>query len=144
MIGKFEFEVLTILKEQFIKICGKKPFEVKTEGKFEPREQFYLERLEDNLFLPMSKSIYCQYDEGDGNELKDHMKALRSSSAMTYNIFGNDDAKIVDSNEVYHNYTVKYEKQLRTLKNSVSNKKANLDAFLYNSKIKQAYACEMK
>lgn len=144
MIGKFEFEVLTILKDQFMKICGNKPFEVNTVGRMAPKEQFYLEKLGDNLIAPFSPSVQNQYNQGGGNEPLKKMRALRSSSAMTFNIFGNDDAKILNENGVYQTYKVKFEKQHKTLKASASKAKANLDALLYNPETKQAYACEMK
>jgi len=144
MIGKFEFEVLTILKDQFMKICGNKPFEVNAVGRMAPKEQFYLEKLGDNLIAPFSPSVQNQYNQGGGNEPLKKMRALRSSSAMTFNIFGNDDAKILNENGVYQTYKVKFEKQHKTLKASASKAKANLDALLYNPETKQAYACEMK
>lgn len=143
-ISGFEFEVLSLLKDQFIKICGNRPFEVTTIGRTELKEQFYLEELGDNLITSFSPKIQVQYEQGGGNEIRKKMRALRSSSAMTFNIFGNDDAKILDDSGVYQTFELEFEKQHKTLKASASKAKANLDALLYNPETKQAYACEMK
>lgn len=94
----------------------------------------------------MSQKITKQYKAGSGNELQDKMRALKSSSAMTYNLLGNNDniTLIKDKTICAGIYSVEYEKQFNTLKTSLRGKPANLDAFLYCGDNEQAIACEMK
>ncbi len=53
----------------------------------------YTERLEDNLFEPLSKKSIAEFQDGDGKELSDNpndpakMQAVHSSSAFAVNIF---------------------------------------------------------
>ena len=61
-----------------------------------------------------------------GRELEKNMRALHSSAAMTYNLFGNRPAYLYDG-ETYRAYTVTYEKQLTALNPAA---KAHLDACL--------------
>lgn len=92
--------------------------------------RYYFKLLEDNLIEPMSDDNVKQYKNGDGNELEEKMRAIRSSSALTYNLFGNNHIamKVENSFFVPGLYEVVYEKQLKTIKRSP--RKANLDAFL--------------
>ena len=56
-------------------------------------EKNYLEKLDDNLFQPLTTETLSQFENGDGNELTDSqsrlakMKALHSSSAIVVNTF---------------------------------------------------------
>ena len=84
-MDSFSFEILSLLKKKFI---GSQAYQFQVDGNsrnLSPR-QFYLKNLNDNLFGCMNDSVKAQYQEGSGNELEDKMKAIRSSSAMTYNI----------------------------------------------------------
>ena len=56
-------------------------------------EKNYLEKLEDNLFQPLTSEILSQFENGDGSETTNipprlaKMKALHSSSAIAVNAF---------------------------------------------------------
>jgi len=135
-------EILTILKNKYEEVSGAdKGFQNTNETR-----EYYLENLEDNLYMPMSVGAEAFYKQGSGNELKTKMKALRSSSALTYNLFWDLIAEIKDNDLEFGKgvYQVELEKQFPTLKESVSNNPANLDAFLYCKHTKEAIACEMK
>lgn len=50
----------------------------------------YTKRLEDNLFKPLESTVFEDFDNGDGGELKGYpkkMSAVHSSSALGVNIF---------------------------------------------------------
>lgn len=73
------------------------------------------------------------------------MKVLRSSSAMTYNILGNDSINFFgDCHIGKGKYSITYEEKFRTLNPTLKGMPANLDAFLYCDETKEAVACEMK
>lgn len=138
-------ELLTILKKQYTKVAGEdKQFQDTSETR-----EFYLENLDDNLYLPMSVGAKAAYGQGSGNEIgTGKMNALRSSSAMTYNLFWDQVAELKGvckharlGKEIYQ---VELEKQYYTLKRSASRSPANLDAFLYCKHTQEAIACEMK
>lgn len=89
------------------------------------------------------------YDVGSGGELQDgkspaKMKSIRSSSAMTYNMLGNNSIHLTEAGDVFSSgeYLIAYEKKLLTLRRSLQ--PANLDAFLYNEQAEEAIFCEMK
>ena len=135
-------EILTILKNKYTQVVGNKPFQTESE-----MLEYYTEKLEDNLYMPMSVGAYASYGQGSGNEIgTGKMNALRSSSALTYNLFWDQVAQIKNENENFGKgvYQVEFEKQYHTLKKSASRNPANLDAFLYCKHTKEAIACEMK
>ena len=94
------------------------------------QNKYYFLNLNDNLIEPMSEETEKRYREADGNELQEKMRAIRSSSAMTYNVFGNDAVMFRSGHPIFgsETYQVNFEKQLNTIKRS--SKKANLDACL--------------
>lgn len=47
----------------------------------------YTKELEANLFEPLTPSVKSSFEEGDGGELKNKMRAVHSSSALGVNIF---------------------------------------------------------
>lgn len=104
--------------------------------------EFYFKDLQDNLIEPMSSETTSAYESGDGNELEEKMRALRSSSAMTYNLLGNGWTTVKRESSIFTpgKYKITYEKQLATLKRNP--RKANLDAYLEGSD--QLLFCEMK
>lgn len=140
-MSNLEKEILKSLKDQFIKV-NEESFD------FMASHEFYLNKLDNNLFKPMSGKTVAQYNKGNGGELKENedtpapFKALKSSAAMTYNIFGNTDF-IFQGNNIINKgiYGVEFEKKLEVLS---GRNKANLDSFLYNKETKNAVACEMK
>ncbi len=73
---------------------------------YENYNPYYFDRLEDNLIAKMSEEDIGDYRRGSGNELDGKMKALYSSSAMTFNVFcnkkNNRKVNIID-NEISHN-----------------------------------------
>lgn len=110
----------------------------------EPHKYFYyLYALNDNLFESMKPKAYQSYCDGSGSELEFKMKALRSSSAMTYNLFGNYDKVNINGNGFFTDgeYRVDYEKKLKTLKYGGP---ANLDVLLTKEDGTEIIACEMK
>ncbi len=143
---KLTKEILDLLKKQYIAVAGQKPFQNTTEAR-----EYYLENLDDNLYKPMSPEIFREYENGSGNEISSgKMNSLRSSSALTYNLFWSGTASV--SKNFFSGslglspgkYTVEFEKRYHTLKPSVSNRPANLDAFLYNADNSEAIAVEVK
>ena len=100
------------------------------EGLFSEENPYYLRDMGDNLIEPMYDRVRRSYQAGAGRELDKDMRALHSSAAMTYNLFGNGPAYLFDG-EPYdimrRAYTVTYEKQLTAL-NPIA--KAHLDACL--------------
>ena len=100
------------------------------EALFSEENPYYLQDLGDNLIEPMYDRVRRSCQAGAGRELDKDMRALHSSAAMTYNLFGNGPAYLFDG-EPYdimrRAYTVTYEKQLTAL-NPIA--KAHLDACL--------------
>lgn len=144
-MDKYTKAILTLLKGKFIEVVGNCPFQNGSEAR-----DFYVKVLEDNLYKPMDEDSHEEYGEGNGNEIDSgKMNALRSSSAMTYNLFWNRIARITKA-QIHGSvigdgvYSVEFEKKYHTLKPSVSNVAANLDALLYCQNKKEAIACEMK
>lgn len=142
-MDKYTKAILTILKDKYTEINGERSFQAEAGAR-----EFYLENLEDNLYRPMDANAMKAYGEGTGNEIASgKMNALRSSSALTYNLFWDQIAEVkVGADNTIGNgvYKVEFEKQYHTLKPSVSRFPANLDAFLYCKHTKEAIACEMK
>lgn len=101
--------------------------------KGEKSRTYYFEKLDNNLVTPMSQEDINDYGGGAGQELKWKMKALHSSSAMTYNIFSNSSkresrrtVKIVQNENLPKGeFLLKYEKKLPAI-----NTPANLDVYL--------------
>lgn len=138
-MNKLQMQIHELLKSKYEKASGKNMICQKS---FSPvRSKFYFENLDDNFYEPMADDIKAAYDNGAGNERTDKMHALRSSSAMTYNLLGNGPV-IVKENSIIGSgtYRLQYEKQLETLKNSKA--PATLDAFL--EKDDELCFCEMK
>lgn len=96
------------------------------EDQFCEESPYYLKELNDNLVEPMYDRVQRSYEAGAGRELEKDMRALHSSAAMTYNLFGNRPAYLYDG-ETCRAYTVTYEKQLTALNPAA---KAHLDACL--------------
>ena len=100
------------------------------EDQFCEESPYYLKELNDNLVEPMYDRVQRSYEAGAGRELEKDMRALHSSAAMTYNLFGNRPAYLFNG-EPYdimcRAYTVTYEKQLTALNPAA---KAHLDACL--------------
>lgn len=122
----FQAALNDALKERFIEVIGDRPF-----GGCESASQapYYLADLRDSLVEPMDAQHAAEYGGGSGNELGSKMKALRSSSALTFNTFGN--GPVIFSGDCLlpeGTYNVSYEYQLPTLMRNPN--PANLDARL--------------
>ncbi|MBR0406259.1 MAG: hypothetical protein IJI68_13820 [Eggerthellaceae bacterium] len=131
---------MNALKNRFTEVVGVREF-----GGCDSATQapYYLKHLEDNLFEPMSKRHAAAYGKGSGKELDSKMKALRSSSAMTFNLLGNGTVEIGDDGLVpAGTFTVEYEHQLPTLKRNPH--PANVDAKLESLDGSCRVYCEMK
>ena len=126
-------------------------------SKVDAKRKFYYARYEDNLFCPLGEQALEAYDNGSGAETRPtekmvkgqkiispaKMASISSSSAMTFNLLGNEPATILTDDFLpCGTYDVQYEKQMYTV-NKGSNP-ANLDAFLSNESDKTAIFCEMK
>ena len=137
--------LLSLLKKSFEEVVGKREFQNGSEAR-----SYYLKKLDDNLYRPMDNVAIDSYGRGTGNEIASgKMNALRSSSALTYNLFWNRTAKIAKPQDSHNHigdgvYSVEFEKQYPTLSPSVAGLPANLDAFLYCEDTREAIACEMK
>ena len=136
------FELLSQVKQRYVEACGEAEFQAAETGSRASARQFYLQRLEDNLVRPMAERHVAEYSQGSGSELDDKMRALRSSSAMTFNLLGNEACAFGGSDSVVPagTYRIEYEHQLPTLRWGMP---ANLDALLTGSD-GAIIACEMK
>ena len=137
---KYTKEILDLLKNRYIQLFGNRTFSDVSE-----MQNYWLKDYKDNLIHPMDANAEKAYGEGAGNEITNgKIGALKSSSALTYNLFWDQIAEIIHGNGHIGNgmYRVEFEKKLRTLKSSSI--PAHLDAFLYCKHTKEAIACEMK
>lgn len=119
----------------------------------DPHYAFYYRDYADNLFCPMGASALDAYARGSGKETEPRtrpgkattpakMASIASSSAMTFNLLGNDSVRIpTDGFLPCGEYGIEYEKKMPTL---CKTKPANLDAFLHDNAQKTAVFCEMK
>jgi hypothetical protein len=96
-----------------------------------PGRPFYFKDYTDNLFCSMDKKAERAYLDGDGDELLQtekwygskkvisppKMASVASSSAMTFNLLGNDPAVITEDRLLPAGvYDVQYEKKIYTIK----------------------------
>lgn len=127
------------------------------QDKADIKKKFYYAKYEDNLFCPLGEQALKAYDNGSGAETRPtekmvkgqkiispaKMASIASSSAMTFNLLGNEPSTILTDDILPRGtYDVQYEKQMYTVKKGSN--PANLDAFLSNEKDKTAIFCEMK
>jgi hypothetical protein len=133
-------EILTILKRQFINTNGIKKFDINMTSEM---REYYLQNLDDNLIDVMDYLHIKEFKEGSGNEFKKKMRALRSSSALSYNTFRNINL-ILRTNPYFPSgkYSIEYEKKVKTLKKTVSS--ANIDVVLINENSNDYIFFEMK
>lgn len=125
-LSNFNNSILKSLKEKFVEINTDIVFDSVMTS---PKREFYVSNLGDNLCEPLLGMHQDEYNRGSGNELNQKMRALHSSSALTVNLLGNNSIffkknSLIPAGE----YSIEYEKQLRTL--NVKGKPANLDAKL--------------
>ena len=108
---------------------------------FDKKHPYYLEELKDNLEHSMGDAAQHAYGSGSGNELRVKMRALHSSSALTFNLFGNDAVKLYpnEHNLTPGEYQVEYEKKFPALYG-----KANLDACLSSENELLLFEMKMK
>ena len=126
-MNKLQTQVHEYLKSKYQKATGKDMLCQKTLSP--TRSKYYFENLEDNLYEKMSDRTRGFFEAGSVEELKDKMFALRSSSAMTFNLLGNDSITVKPNNFLgAGEYKIEYEKRLDTLQKNKT--PANLDAFL--------------
>ena len=133
-------EILNLLKNRYLNLFGDHAFSNVSE-----MQSYWLQNYEDNLIHPMDKTVQEAYEKGAGKEISSgKIGALKSSSALTYNLFWNQCANITSNKYSIGigRYAVEFEKRYRTLR--TSNFPAHLDAFLYSEETKEAVACEMK
>lgn len=133
-------EILDLLKERYEQVVGTGTYRTRSQ-----MQNYWLDNYKDNLIHPMNASAEVAYGAGAGNEIgTGKISALKSSSALTYNLFWNQTANIVRAVPPLGNgtYSVEFEKQYKTLR--TSNFPAHLDAFLYCKETGEAIACEMK
>ena len=122
-----------------------------------PDRKCYYQDYADNLFCLMEKKVEQAYLDGDGDELlpkekwygskkviiPPKMASVVSSSAMTFNLLGNDPAVIPENRLLpAGTYDVQYEKKMYTI--CAGDHPANLDAFLSSEADRTAIFCEMK
>ena len=122
-----------------------------------PKYAFYYKDYADNLYCPMGKEAERAYARGKGAETKPQtitrngvtytipakMASIVSSSAMTFNLLGNDYIDIPNDGVLpYGVYDIEYEKQMHTI--ACGNSPAHLDAFLSDEAHKTAIFFEMK
>lgn len=158
-LPKEEFCILAEIKKRTLQYCKTIEFEDPSID-VNDREQFYTRTAPGNcaatynLISPMAPQHICEYSKGSGGELenkgkvKAKMRALRSSSAMTFNILSNESCVIEHPVKCSHlskgKYDIEYEYQLHTLRRSAAGNPANLDALLTHHNGNEVIACEMK
>lgn len=100
---------------------------------FADKPPYYFADFQNNLLVKMSEKVRKAFGKGSGNELQGKMAAVYSSSAMTFNIFGNGPIQVGENNCGWAagKYDLQYEWQLPVLKRGG---KANLDAQLSSRK----------
>lgn len=135
-------ELCGLAKRQLVAVRPNVEFENEDEG----GNSYYVTELDHNLIYPMDSVHKKQYGEGSGSELDWKMRAVRSSSAMTFNLLGNRRCELTSCHLGLSQgwYDISYEAQFAVLKHSASLAKANLDALLVHEGGKDAIACEMK
>lgn len=142
----FTFRLLTHVKRAYEASCGEALYELNYSSAALGARQFYVRDLTDNLIRPMDERHRLEFSRGSGKELEDKMRALRSSSAMTFNVLGNEIFTVRASSESCvemlppSRYHVTYEYQIPTLRRGLP---ANLDALLHDGE-GRAFACEFK
>ena len=141
-MNQFTREILDLLKQRYEEVVGPHPYKTVSE-----LQSYWLKNPTDNLIHPMDANAYQAYEEGAGKEISSgKIGALKSSSALTYNLFWDQLAHVAKSkptNRIGNGvYKVEFEKRLHTLKSSPN--PAHLDAFLYCKDTQEAVACEMK
>lgn len=142
----FQYRLLESVKEKYEIAGGRADYECAESGPDESSRQFYLRDLRDNLVRPMDSCHVEQYGRGSGRELDDKMRALRSSSAMTFNLVGNRSCLIVENSLGLPccRYSVEYEHRTPTLKCG-GGMPANIDVLLESDcEYGAMVACEMK
>ena len=138
----YETRLLEAIKNKLVEVAEREGKSLQFGyGKGEMRERYYLKRLEDNLVVPMSNDVQCMYRKGSGKELGSKMHAIRSSSAMTFNLLGNESVEIKSGRHA-GKYDIEYECQLDTLDSNPH--PANLDAYLKSKSKNEDIYCEMK
>ena len=152
-MNTFEYELLSMLREGYrnsLSLEEQETWQRKERGKSESPRQFYLACYQDNLIRTMEE-IHRGPEEfggGAGKELDDKMCAVRSSSAMAFNILGNLKVTIVDrKKKALHSlapgeYRIQYEYKAPTL--NIAGNPAHLDALLTPEDGDAFVACEMK
>jgi len=136
----FAESLMEALKARYVETAGVREFGGTNSMAQAP---YYLLHLEDNLVMPMSAKHVAEYSQGSGSELDGKMKALRSSSAMTFNLLGNGPVELNGAHGLTEGtYAVEFEHQLPTL--SGNPHPANLDAKLETEDGESAIYCEMK
>lgn len=145
-MDRFQYELLKGVKEKYEAAGGRADYECAESGPGKSARQFYVQDLRDNLVRPMDPCHADQYGRGSGRELDNKMRALRSSSAMTFNLIGNGFCMIGENDLGLPcgRYSVEYEHQVPTLKGG-GGMPANIDAWLESDGGSgAAIACEMK
>ena len=91
-MDKYTKELLDLLKNKYTEVCGEHKFQCTSEMR-----NYYLEKLDDNLYHPMDETSLAAYANGSGSEVdSEKMNALRSSSALTYNLFWDQMAELTN------------------------------------------------
>lgn len=100
------------------------------EGKADETRRFYYKNYEDNLYCPLGDVALDAYAKGSGAEILPtekivkgkliqspaKMASIASSSAMTFNLLGNEPITIASGALIPHGiYDVEYEKQMCTV-----------------------------
>ena len=115
----------------------------------------YFSEIKDNLNGEMAPEHWDQYRKGSGGETRPgkkgsggeirppKMACVYSSSAMAFNMLGNEKVTFIENPHFAHGeYKIEYEKKLKILKQS--NGMSNIDVFLFNKDREEAIFCEMK
>lgn len=150
-MNSLEYEVLCRLRQGYLDTLGQDEqptWQQKKTGKSASARQFYLAGFQDNLVRPMDPAALQEFGDGAGRELEDKMCALRSSSAMTFNILGNEEVTFSDSSMQTvpipsGRYRIQYEYKAPTL-DIDERRPAHLDALLSPERGRTFIACEMK
>lgn len=119
----------------------------------EKHPENYFKTYRDNIYEAMAHQHKEQYADGAGGEINAckgkpaKMASIRSSSAMTFNLLGNQEIEMKVDNAFGYSegkYKITYEKKIETINDYKFEHRANLDALLALEDDSELIFCEMK
>ncbi|MCR5217200.1 hypothetical protein, partial [Treponema sp.] len=130
-MNKLQVQIHELFKSKYEAATGNKMITPKR--RLPSRNRYVFEDLSKNLYEEMSDNVKAQFMNGGGEDIFEKMHSLRSSSAMTYNVFGNDKVSFKGTCGISEgSYEVNYENPLETY--SGAKTKNHIDVLLKNDR----------